>query len=283
LLANKKKAAFGNPLWVPFQALANTFVGYVIGISIFVGVYYGNLFDAKKFPFMSTMLFSQTSTEKKFVSYNQTAILNQHFEVDENKLNQHGVPWLTATNAIGMAVQNMSITAVFTHMFLWHWNDIKISLEVFQPLKKFFKPKEWAFPKFWKSKDAGHVPLEEADAICSHHLVMQSYDDVPTWWFGTLWVVSAILGLIMSRITKSTLEVWAYFIAIIVPAISLPFTGVLYAMYGVPVNVQPLIQMIGAYLLPRRPLANLYFSGFGYDSLYQGKVMLRVSNFGKTA
>jgi hypothetical protein len=272
------KAAFGNPLWVPFQALANTFVGYILGIGIFVGVYYTNLFEAKKFPFLSTMLFSHTSSNKKFVSYNQTAILNSHFEVDESKLNEHGVPWLTATNAVGSAIQNMSITAVFTHMILWHWDDIKVSFQILQPLKKLFKPKEWAFPRFWKSKDSGHLSAEEADAICPHYRVMQTYDDVPTWWFGALWVASAILGFIMSRITKSTLDGWAYFIAIIVPAVTLPFTGVLYAMYGVPVNVQPLIQMIGAYLLPGRPLANLYFAGFGYDSLYQGKVMLRVSS-----
>jgi hypothetical protein len=224
--------AFGNPLWIPFQALANTFVGYIIGIAIFIGVYYANSFEAKKFPFLSTMLFSHSSSEKKFVSYNHTAILNGNFQVDEAKLAEHGVPWLTATNAVGSAIQNMSITAVFTHMILWHRDDIKVSLHVLAPLKKILKPKEWSFPRFSKAKSASRLPPEKADAICPHYRVMQNYDDVPTWWFGVLWVASAVLGLAMSRLAKSTLEVWAYFIAIIVPAIYLPFTGVLYAMYG---------------------------------------------------
>jgi hypothetical protein len=224
--------AFGNPLWIPFQALANTFVGYIIGIGIFIGVYYANSLEAKKFPFLSTMLFSHSSSDQKFVSYNQTAILNSNFQIDEVKLAEQGVPRLTATNAVGSAIQNMSITAVFTHMILWHWGDIKVSLHVLAPLKKILKPKEWSLPRFSKAKSANRIPSKEANAICPHYRVMQNYDDVPTWWFGVLWVASAVLGLVMSRLAKSTLEVWAYFVAIIVPAISLPFTGVLYAMYG---------------------------------------------------
>jgi hypothetical protein len=272
------EAAFGNPLWIPFQALANTFVGYILGIAIFIGVYYSNAFQAKKFPFLSTMLFSHTSSDKKFVQYNQTAILDANFQVDEAKLAAQGVPWLTATNAVGSVIQNMSIGAVFTHMVLWHRADIVLSMHVLRPLQKIFKPREWSFPRLRRSGAANHVPAEEADAICPHYGVMQSYDDVPTWWFGALWAASAVLGLVMSRLAQSTLEVWAYFVAILVPVVTLPFTGILYAMYGVPVNFQPLIHMIGAHLLPGRPLANLYFAGFGHDSLYQGKVMLRVGS-----
>jgi hypothetical protein len=231
--------AFGNPLWIPFQTLANTFVGYIIGITIFTGVYYSNTFRAKNFPFLSTMLFSSSSARENFVPYNQTEILNAEFQVDDVKLAEHGVPWMTATNAVGSVIQNMGITAVFTHMLLWHRADIKASLSILAPLKWPLKPREWSFPRFWRTKSADRVSLEEADDICPHYRVMQSYDDVPTWWFGALWAASAVLGLVMSRLAGSTLEVWAYFVAIVVPALSLPFTGVLYAMHGcVPLSLR---------------------------------------------
>jgi hypothetical protein len=110
---------------------------------------------------------------------------------------------------------------------------------------------------------------------------MLNYRDVPGWWFGLIWIVSAAVGLLMSRIAGSTLEVWAFIVAVIISASSLTFFAALIAMFGFHINVQPLIQMIGAYLLPGRPLANLYFATFGYNSLYQAKNMLKDLKLGQ--
>jgi OPT oligopeptide transporter protein len=272
-------AAHGNPLWLPFQTLCNTFVGYLLSIGIYIGLFYGNIWNAQNFPFMSTMLFSQNSNSTKFVQFNQTAILNSQFEVDPVALAEQGLPWLTASHAFGMTVQNMGIMAAFTHMTLWHWDDIKSALDVFAPFKKIFKPKEWDL-KFWKYEAEKMTP-EEAEEICPHYRLMLNYDDVPGWWFGLIWIVSAVTGLIMSRLAGSTLEVWAFIIALIISASSLTFFAALIAMFGFHINVQPLIQMIGAYLLPGRPLANLYFATFGFNSLYQAKNMLKDLKLGQ--
>jgi uncharacterized oligopeptide transporter (OPT) family protein len=52
-------------------------------------------------------------------------------------------------------------------------------------------------------------------------------------------------------------------------------------MFGFNLNVQPLIQMIGAYILPGRPIANLYFATFGFNSLYQAKLLLKDLKLGQ--
>lgn len=52
-------------------------------------------------------------------------------------------------------------------------------------------------------------------------------------------------------------------------------------MFGFNLQVQPLIQMIGAYLVPGRPLANMYFATFGYNSLYMAKHLLKDMKLGQ--
>jgi hypothetical protein len=64
-------------------------------------------------------------------------------------------------------------------------------------------------------------------------------------------------------------------------ALLLPFFAALTAMFGFQLMVQPLIQMIGAYILPGLPVANMYFSMFGFNSLYQAKFMLKDLKLGQ--
>lgn len=272
-------SAHGNPLWIPFRTLMNTLVGYGIGIALFMGIFYHNVWDAQKFPFMSTTLFSENSTVKKYVQYNQTGILNSKYQVDADLLAIQGLPRLTASHAMGMTLQNLAIMAAITHMVIWHWSDIKSAGKVFEPLKDLFKPKNWNLRVWqWKTEQPTR---EEADAIDPHYGVMQSYKDVPNSWFGLIWLISAVVGLISSRMAGSTLEVWAFFVAVMLAGVLITPFAALTAMFGFPIMVQPLIQMLGAYMLPGRPLANLYFSTYGFNSLYMAKNMLKDLKLGQ--
>jgi hypothetical protein len=228
----------------------NSMVGYIISIGLYMGLYYGNVWNARRFPFLSPLMYSEKSTAKKYVQYNQTKILDSKFRVDNDMLKDYGLPRLTASHTLGMTAVNIAITAAITHMIIWHWHDIKSAFEIFAPLKKLFKPKEWDL-KFWKYEEK-KLTYDEAEEIDPHYRLMQAYDDVPSWWFGSIWIISACVGLLTSRLAGSTLEVWAFLIAILLSAVSLTFFAGLTAMFGFNLNVQPLIQMIGAYLLPGR-------------------------------
>lgn len=250
-----------------------------MGLAIYMLLYYQNAFDAQRFPFMSTTLFSEKSNHTKYQQYNQTLILNDKYQVDDEKLAIYGLPRLTASHAFGMTAVNVAITATITHMIVWHWDDIKSALDILKPFLKIFKPKQWDL-KVWKHKPT-EMTYEEAEAIDPHYALMQSYNDVPGWWFGSIWIFSAVVGLLMSRIAGSTLEIWAFLLAITISAVATTFYAPLTAMFGFYLNVQPLIQMIGAYVLPGRPLANLYFATFGFNSLYQAKNMLKDLKLGQ--
>jgi uncharacterized membrane protein len=52
-------------------------------------------------------------------------------------------------------------------------------------------------------------------------------------------------------------------------------------MFGFGLYVQPFIQMIGALVVPGKPLANMYFATFGFNSLYQAKLLLKDLKLGQ--
>lgn len=54
-------------------------------------------------------------------------------------------------------------------------------------------------------------------------------------------------------------------------------------MTGFQFNLQPIIQMVAGYLHPGRPLANMYFTVFGYNGVSQGQLLARDLKFAQYA
>jgi hypothetical protein len=168
-----------------------------------MGLYYSNTWNARNFPFISPNMFSYKSNNTKYVTYNQTRILDGNFRIDPVKLAKQGLPYLSASHALSKTTMNIAIMATVSHMCLWHWQDIKSAFMICTgaQLKKLFQPKTWDL-KFWQHK-AKFVSDEDAEAIDPHYRLMQAYEDVPSWWFGSIWVVSVAGGLLTSNLGKS--------------------------------------------------------------------------------
>jgi hypothetical protein len=60
-------------------------------------VYQGNVWDAKKFPFLSQMLFTSNSTSQKYAMYNQSEIMNSEYVVDMDLVDAKGLPYFATT------------------------------------------------------------------------------------------------------------------------------------------------------------------------------------------
>jgi OPT family oligopeptide transporter len=270
-----------NPMWMPYRTLVNEIISYTISIGIYVGLYYGNVWQALKFPFLSPMLFSEKSTPQKYIPYNTTAILNKKMEVQDSLLAEHGLPFKTAAAVFSTTGVNAAISATFIHMFLWHYQDLRSAWSFFtiENFKKLGKPREWNL-KFWTWKNKP-ITREEADAIDPHYGLMTSYDDIPQWWFGLILVLSMATGLVACYWGETTLPWWGFFVAISLSATCLTFFAAQTAMFGFSPMVQPLIQLIGAYLIPGKPVANMYFATYGFNSLYQAKFLLRDLKLGQ--
>lgn len=263
-----------SPLWFPLQTLSNNLVGYLLCIAVFMGVYYTNRWRALDFPFLSQLLFSTDSNSTAYAQYNQTAILDENNVLDEKALGVLGIPYFATTYATYILSVNLAITATFTHMLLWNYNDIKSawSFASAKNLKKLARLFSWNY-KFWKT-DGVREDKDTAD-LDPHYRLMLAYDECPNWWYGSVLIASIVIGLVCTYSVKSTLPWWGFLIACGLSAICILFFGAQYAITGFQFAIQPIIQMIGGYLHPGRPVANMYFTLFGFNSVAQGQLLLK--------
>jgi hypothetical protein len=257
--------------------------GYLISIGTYMTMYYTNMWNAKKFPFLSPMLFSESSNSTRYVPYDIKKILNANHEVDESLLQKVGLPWFTGSYALSLTTINIAISATIVHMLIWHYEDISTAWGFINVanIKTFVRPHTWNW-KFWQSTPST-MTAQEAEDIDPHYRLMQEYRDIPAWWFGLIWIASVAAGLVAIYKGNTTLPWWAFFIACLLSTVCLVFFAALTAMFGFSLYVQPFMQIIGAYLLPGKPIANMYFSTYGFNSLYQAKHMLKDLKLGQYA
>ncbi|OJJ43612.1 hypothetical protein ASPZODRAFT_154463 [Penicilliopsis zonata CBS 506.65] len=272
-------ASLGSPLWLPLYAMTNNFIGYLGCIIVFMAVYYGNIWRSMDFPFLSQLLFYGDSNGTWFHEYNQTLILNSEYMVDAASLKQQGIPYLTGTYVVYLITSNMGLTATFTHMLLWNWEEMKVGWAWAHPqkLKKWLKPETY---KFWANQETPEERLARRlndDTLDPHYRLMlrNLYYDTPLWWWGAVLLLSFAVGLGCLYAMSSTLPWWGFLVGNLLTALFMLFFGAQYGLTGFQFNVQPICQMLAGYMFPGKPLANLYFTCYTYNSLQQGQVLAR--------
>ncbi|KAJ7158584.1 OPT oligopeptide transporter protein-domain-containing protein [Mycena filopes] len=233
-----------NPMTIPLKAQFSNFVGYLLCMVVFVAVYYNNIWNAKDFPFLSQELFYPNGSV-----YDQLLILNDNFEVD---------PTLLAEQGLGMA-------ATFTHLLLWNRSDLRGAWSWMTPsaLKQTWANFNW---RFWQDDGMRETPdVKGREDIDPHYREMLKYPDAPnSWYFATLFV-SIVVALVIIYKADSTLPWWGLFIALLLATISIVFFGSLYAITGLQFIIQPFVQMVGGFIHPGLPVANLFFVLFSYS------------------
>jgi len=215
-----------SPLWFPLQTLVNNLVGYLLCICVFMGIYYMNIWDAQNFPFLSQLLFSNSSNSTLYQQYNQTAVLDSNNILDPVALDQLGVPYFATTYASYILTTNLAITATFTHMFLWNYNDIKSawSFASWSNVKRLVRPATWDY-RFWRTETEETRSIENEADLDPHYRLMLVYKDAPNWWYGLILVSSVVVGLICIYQVNSTLPWWGFLIAIALSSICILFFG----------------------------------------------------------
>jgi hypothetical protein len=247
-----------SPLYFPMDSLISQGLGICGCIVVFTAAFYGNLWDAQNLPFLSQEIFSNTSNATNPVLWNQTAVIGADNKIDKAALDIQGLPLFATTYAINILVTNMSTTAAFTHLCLWYWTDMKAAFAIFTPtsLRRLFDFRNWSLDFFRKSS----VPEENQEHYDPHYKLMMAYKAVPNWWFGIVLLLSFIIAMTILYTGNSTLPWWGFIVAMIIGYVFLVFFGAMQAITGISWLVQPIVQMIGGYIQPGNPVANMYFS-----------------------
>ncbi|KAF7558226.1 hypothetical protein G7Z17_g96 [Cylindrodendrum hubeiense] len=219
-------------LSLPFKQQLNSWIGYGFWYVAMLGLYYGNAWDAKRFPFMSTSLFMKNGTV-----LSTSSIFNSHGTIDYTKLDEIGLPYMTSSTVWGYFTMNLAIGALITHVLIFYGKDMVLS---------------------WKQSRSRTQPDE-------HYQAMLKYKEVPMWWYLALFGLCFVAGLVVNMSGETTLPVWGYIIALIVGGFIAPFSCVLYGLYGTGVSTNQLSKMVAGIVHPGRPLANLYFASWSHQ------------------
>ncbi|XP_075088809.1 oligopeptide transporter 2-like [Nicotiana tabacum] len=208
-----------SPLVTPFFAILNILVGYVIIVYIMIpAAYWGfNLYNANKFPLFSTNLFDANGHK-----YNVSAIVNDKFEIDMPVYEKQGRINLSIMFALSYGLSFATIVATLTHVILFNGREIY-----------------GRFRASYKEKTDIHTRL------------MRKYNDIPSWWFHTILVLSLALSLVLCTVMKSEIQLPCH--------------------HGLNVITEYIIGLI----IPGKPIANVCFKTYGYISMAQAVSFLQ--------
>lgn len=279
-----------SPLYYPMDSLISQLLGICLCVVCFCGVYFGNVWGASQFPFLSQELFSANSTSNsnspnQWLLWNQTLAIGSNNMINKAVLPEIGLPNLATTYALNMLVTNMSTSAAIVHMFLWFPREMMIGFTALDPrrLIPFFRSPIQTVKGMWARSDQ-HAP--DQDFYDPHYKLQLSYKPCPDWWYGVVMACSIVVGLVIIYVANSTLPWWAYLIAVVFGYLSMIILGAMQAVTGVGWLIQPIVQMIGGYIKPGNPVSNMWFSLYGYNALQQGIYMgqdLKLAQYGHLA
>lgn len=195
--------------FLPMITLVNSFIGFILCMALFMGLYYGNVWRALDFPFLAQQLFSQNSTAEHFAIYNQTLILDARSELNVTALNEQGLPFFAATNAAGLLTTNLGVSSTIVHMLLWNYDIVTAAFVgfTFSNMKSKLQ--------FWKRSrtTAESMTEEEKQGLDPHYRLMLAYDEVPSWWYFMTLLLSFVIALFCIYNLNSTLPWWGFLIA----------------------------------------------------------------------
>lgn len=219
-------------LSLPLKQQLNTWIGYAIWYLVVPLLFYNNVWQAQKFPFMSTSLFHNNGTR-----FQTASVINDRGTIDYDKLDAQGLPQLTAATVWGYLCSSLAMGSLITHVILFYGKDMVAA---------------------WKQARSRTQPD-------IHYQKMLKYKEVPMWWYLALFVLTFIAGLIVNIKGETTLPAWGYIIALLLGVFIAPFSCVLYGLYGTGIGTNQISKMIAGVVHPGRPLANLYFASWSHQ------------------
>ncbi|KZP29051.1 OPT oligopeptide transporter [Athelia psychrophila] len=220
-------------LFTPIATQMSLYGGTLVCIIAFCACYAKNTWNTQNMPFLSQLLFYPNGTE-----YDQLSILNPDFTLNEDKLAVQGLPYYAASYLLYRVSRTMYIGAAITHFFLWHFKDI------------------WAVVKSARTEECQDP----------HYQKMKVYKEVPWYWYGITFLACFAMALGTSYGANSGMPWWALIISLIITAVFLPIIGTLFCTVGYQPSIENLVQMVGGAIMPGKPVANMYFTLYGWQT-----------------
>ncbi|KAL6313796.1 hypothetical protein AAG906_010215 [Vitis piasezkii] len=239
----------GSPLATPAFAIINVLIGFFLIVYVMLPIaYWTNLYDAKKFPIISSHVFDSTGQP-----YNLTRILDSRtFQIDQAGYNGYGKIYLSVFFAFTYGISFAALTAAISHVALFNGKTIM---------------------QMWR-KTRSAVGDQFGDVHT--RLMKKNYEAVPQWWFHVILIVVLALSFIACEGFNKQLQLpwWGILLAF---ALALFFTlpiGIITATTNQTLGLNVITELVIGYIYPGKPLANVSFKTYGYISMVQALTFL---------
>lgn len=185
-----------SPLSTPWWAEANVMAG-LVGFFWIVApiIYYTNIWYVKYMPMSSRTAYDNTGAEYNFV----TQILTPEGTLNLTAYQEYSPLFLSTTFPISYGLSFAAITATITHAF--------------------FRKQIWA---------QSRRSLQEKPDI--HARLMSRYARVPEWWYGIIFIVTFIFGIVSIEVWHSEFPVWGFIIAMLIVLVYIIPVGMILAI-----------------------------------------------------
>ncbi|RIB05858.1 OPT oligopeptide transporter protein [Gigaspora rosea] len=210
----------------------NFYIGAVLAIWI-IGplLYFNNVLDSKKFPFISTQSF-----DKDGKIYNQTRIIDPATgSLNVTAYENYSPVFISVTLVICYGFSFMQLPATICHVILFHGKEI------------------------WNQFKKTREEEDNADINCK---MMRKYQIIGM-------ALLLIIAIILGYTTGANLPFWAILLAVALAILTVLQIGIIQAISNWQIGLSVITEMVCGFILPGQPLANLYFKTYGYMSLYQ--------------
>ncbi|KAK4794730.1 hypothetical protein SAY86_012724 [Trapa natans] len=234
----------GSPLASPAFAIINILAGFFLVVYVALPLlYWGNVYDAKKFPLISSHTFDNGGN-----TYNISRIINQKtFDLDPVSYDGYSKLYLSVFFAFTYGLSFATLAATISHVALFHGGTI------------------W---RMWKK--TGEAMKNQIGDVHTR-LMKQNYEEVPQWWFYIILVTMVALSLYACEGFDKQLQLpwWGVLLAC---GMALFFTlpiGIITATTNMQPGLNVITELVIGYLYPGKPLANVAFKTYGYISMTQ--------------
>ncbi|KAE9384031.1 OPT superfamily oligopeptide transporter, partial [Gymnopus androsaceus JB14] len=235
-------------LYTPLWTQLNQDIGVVLTHILMCAVYYGNIWQGLKFPFMSQAIFDINGNQ-----YNQTAILTKN-KFDPVKYAEVGPAFFSATNALYFITTNLAMGATITHVLCFYWKQLLPFFRMMNPWNK-----------------SATVMHDE------HFTAMKQYSKVPRWWFLTLLAIAYTMAQATDYTGHSNFTWWQLTVILFLSMFFTTAYCTTSAILGYrqfSTQLDGFYSMIGSYMAPGDPVSNMYAALYGSQPTVQGIALL---------
>lgn len=231
-----------NPLYTPFFAQLNNYMGALFGGAILIpAIYFSGMYWTNYLSMNSSSIFTN-----KGELYDVKQVLNDQGVLDQKKFEAYGTPFYTAGNLAVYGTFFAMYPMMFVDSCLRQWKIIYTG-----------------FRQLFEAVFRG-IPIQNTHND-AHSRMMRAYPEVPIWWYLIILVISLVLGIVCVEIYPTEAPVWGIFLALALGIIFLIPIGLLYATTANLFSLNVLTELIAGYALPGRGIALMIIKSFGLN------------------